>query len=806
MTWCCTKGSQSPWWWPTRPRQAQLAVETIELDMEELEPVSNVEEALRPGARLLHPDLDSYAVLPGTAPWPKGGNCGGVLTSDPGGVEEAFEEADVIVEDTYTVPRQYQAYLEPKSATASFDGWRWTLHLSHQFPFKARSRVAQALGVDESRIRVVGHHIGGGFGARLDLGIEQYAAIGASVTGRTVQLVNDRVEDLVSCMSRENATIRVRSGVTRGGRIVAREFECLMDSGAYAGDTPYLTSITLLMAGSVYRVGPTRVTAKSVYTNTAPSGAFRGVCGTYLCFALERHTDRLAQAIGMDRREFRMRNLFESGDSMLNGQTLEDADILAEAFDRVEQVAPWSKTGKGPLKGVGLAAVIWLTNPLAGSVTLGIQEDGSVGVSTAATENGSGAVTMGLRQIAAAEFGLDAQHVFVTTPDTDTQAYDAGSQGSRTTHVVGMAIGAAARQLKPRLFNIASGLLGAPPGRPGTGRRERMGARRPVPVGRPLGGGPHGAGRWWASQFNGDLQRSPPQVGPGLGGGSAVSRLPVPTYHVHLAEVEIDPDDGSVRVTRYVVAQEVGRMINPDGVYGQIQGGVAQGMGYALWEGFGEPEGSLHPPHAGVVRIAVGRRHTRCGDHRARTPVRGGSLRRERGGRTTRGARGGGDRQCRGGRHRRRHHHAPHRSRGAAVGPGQSAGGLRVRLGIDVGGTNTDAVLMAGRQVVSACKTPTTPDVSAGIGTALGRILASSKVDPLRIRAVMIGTTHFTNAVVEGRQLAATAAVRLGSPATLAVPPMADWPDRLRRALGGHAYVCRGGHEFDGAGDIPPGH
>ena len=121
-----------------------------------------------------------------------------------------------------------------------------------------------------------------------------------------------------------------------------------------------------------------------------------------------------------------------------------------------------------------------------------------------------------------------------------------------------------------------------------------------------------------------------------------------------------------------------------------------------------------------------------------------------------------------------------------------------MRLGIDVGGTNTDAVLMEGRRVVAVCKTPTTPDVSEGIGAALRRILASSGVSPAQVQAVMIGTTHFTNAVVEARHLAATAAVRLGAPATLAVPPMADWPDRLHRALGGHTYVCRGGHEFDG--------
>ncbi|MDE0232567.1 MAG: xanthine dehydrogenase family protein molybdopterin-binding subunit [bacterium] len=573
------------------PNQARRAVEAIALEIEDWEPVSDVTEALAPGARLLHPDLDSYEILPGAATWPKHGNCGGVLTSDPGGVDEAFQTADVIVEDTLEVPRQYQAYLEPKSATASYDGWRWTIHVSHQFPFQVRSRVAQAMGVTDSRIRVVGHHMGGGFGARLDLGLEQFAAIGASVTGRTVQLVNDRDEDLISTMSRENATIRVRSGVTTDGRIVAREFECLMDGGAYAGDTVYLTSIPMFMVASVYRVGPTRVTAKSVYTNTAPSGAFRGVSGTYICFALERHTDRLAQAIGMDRREFRMRNLFESGDAMLNGQTLDDAYILREAFERVEEVAPWQGVGKGPLKGVGLAAVIWLTNPLAGSATLSIQQDGSLGVSTAATENGSGAVTMGVRQIAAAQFGLDAEQVFVTAPDTDTQGYDAGSQGSRTTHVVGMAVEAAAEQLKPRIFNIASGLLGALPDDlelSGGSVCVRDDPSRSVPLATVARtafglGGPLSA----TGTYNVPLPKWDPDSAEGL----LFPVFPVPTYHVHLAEVEVDPDDGSVRVNRYVVAQEVGRMINPDGVYGQIQGGVAQGMGYALWEGLETRDG-----------------------------------------------------------------------------------------------------------------------------------------------------------------------------------------------------------------------
>ena len=198
---------------------------------------------------------------------------------------------------------------------------------------------------------------------------------------------------------------------------------------------------------------------------------------------------------------------------------------------------------------------------------------------------------MGVRQIAAAEFGLGAEQVFVTSPDTDTQAFDAGSQGSRTTHVVGMAILAAAKQLKPRLFNIASGLLRAPPDdlelgggnvcvRDDPSRSVSLAevARTALGVGGPL-------------SATGTYSVPLPKWDPDSAQGLMFPVFPVPTYHVHLAEVEVDPDDGSVRVTRYVVAQEVGRMINPDGVYGQIQGGVAQGMGYALWEGLESQHG-----------------------------------------------------------------------------------------------------------------------------------------------------------------------------------------------------------------------
>src|SRR5262249_41665485 len=154
-----------------------------------------------------------------------------------------------------------------------------------------------------------------------------------------------------------------------------------------------------------------RVRARAVYTNTAPTGAFRGVSGTYLVFATERHMDHIAEVTGEDRRELRLRDLMRPGDKLLNGQVLDDAGILAEAFDSAEAAAPWHTLGQAEHTGVGVAACVWLTNPLPGSAVLKLNEDGTLGLVTGATENGSGAVAMGLRQIAAEELALDTSKV-----------------------------------------------------------------------------------------------------------------------------------------------------------------------------------------------------------------------------------------------------------------------------------------------------------------------------------------------------------------------------------------------------------
>src|SRR5581483_3011306 len=213
--------------------------------------------------------------------------------------------------------------------------------------------------------------------------------------------------------------------------------------------------------------GPTRVVSRLVYTNTTPTGAFRGVNGAYLYHAIERHTDHIADAVGADRRAYRLRHLFTDGEVLLNGQTLHDAGILREGFEAVEAVAPWASLGRqgrngngngddnGKRRGVGLAAAWWLTNPMPGAVTLKVNEDGTIGVITAANDNGSGAVSLGVTQIVAKELGVRPEDVVVTLPDTDIAGYDGGSQGSRTTHIVGKAAGIAAEEVRRKLKDVA---------------------------------------------------------------------------------------------------------------------------------------------------------------------------------------------------------------------------------------------------------------------------------------------------------------------------------------------------------------
>lgn len=562
---------------------AEAGSRAVVLDIETVEPVSTPEQALAPGARLVHPDWNRFAVA-GGADIGRDGNVVAEVVHDPGDLDEAFAAADVVVEGTYRTPRQYQAHLEPKMALATYESGRYTIEVSHQYPFRLRDRVAQILGVAPSAVRVVGHHIGGGFGAKLDVSLEAFAALLARRFRRPVRMQHTALEERLVAPCRANAIVAVRSAVRRDGTILATDVEIVSDSGAYANNGPALSSIPMFVFGSIYRVGTARIRTRNVYTNTAPTGAYRGVNGPWLVFANERHMDAIADALGRDRRDFRLESLAQDGDLMRNGQPLEEVSILRQAFDRVDELAPWQGAGTGELRGVGQAAAVWLTNPMPGHATVKLNEDGTATVITSATENGSGAVATGLRQIAAETLGLAADAVTITMPDTDATGYDAGSQGSRTTHVVGRAIADAAAEVRSQVLDRASQMLEAAP--EDLTIDDGVVAVAGVPAANLTLGAVAQAATWSDGPITAGasyVTPTPPHD-PMCATGMLIKGWPTPTYHLHQAEVSVDVVTGRVTVDRYVVCQEVGRAIHPDAIAGQIQGGVAQGLGFALSE------------------------------------------------------------------------------------------------------------------------------------------------------------------------------------------------------------------------------
>jgi CO/xanthine dehydrogenase Mo-binding subunit len=498
-----------------------------------------------------------------------------------------------VVEDEFRVPRQHQSYIEPRCAVARFDAGRWTIHCSTQFPHLVRDRVAEALEVRASRVRVIANTVGGGFGGKLDAGPEPYAALLARKARRPVKLVYTRGEEFVAGTMRENAVVRIRSAATPEGEIVAQEATVLMDAGAYAGETPAIAAVAMLILPCTYRIPNVRHRIRALYTNTPPTGAFRGICGPYLVFAVERHMDNLAAALGADRRELRLRHVYRDGDRFPNGQELPDAAFV-DGFERIEAVAPWKQlSAPRPLHGVGLVATSWLTNPLAGSATVKLNEDGTVGLITAATEIGTGAVAAGVVQILAEELGVAPDDVLVHAPDTDAAPFDGGAQGSRTVFNVGNAVRRAAADVREEVLKHASELIEAAPEdlviERGSihvrGVTEHRLALADVAQAALERGGPIAGTRSAVS--------APVPVDPRTMTGAFFTHFNAPTFHVHLAEVQVDPDTGRVEVVRYVVAQDVGRAINPGSVEGQIHGGVAQGIGYALYENIHLDEGHV---------------------------------------------------------------------------------------------------------------------------------------------------------------------------------------------------------------------
>jgi CO/xanthine dehydrogenase Mo-binding subunit len=563
--------------------QARTAANAIELEIEPLPAVTDIESALAPGAPLVHERWEDYDE--GGPDCLRHGNVLWEASAHHSDLDAAFARDDVVVvEDEFESHRQHQAYIEPKACVVRYENGRFVVHSATQWAYQVRKTVSDYVGVRPADVRVIITTVGGGFGGKLDPMLEPFAALLARKSGRPVKLVNTRKDEFVSCACRENGIVRIRSAVTRDGEIVGREAVCFMDAGAYGGDTPYLTSVGAQTLGGNYRVGSARLVTQAVYTNTPPTGAFRGVSGLYCIFALERHMDHIAREIGMDRRELRLRNVIRDGDYGPTGQRFDDVALL-DGLERVEEVAPWSEVSQSrPNRGVGLACVTWLTNAGPGGVALKLNEDGTVSVITAAAECGTGAITQGVTQIVAESLGVEPADVVLMPSDTDAGPYDMGAAGSRTTVAVGSAARIAADEVREQVLRAASDLLEIAPGdlelAEGTVRAKGA-ADTAVPLGEVAT-----AATWSTGPItgHGSYNQDPVPFNAACSVGNLLPAFAQASYHVHLCEVEVDPETGKVEVLRYVVAQDVGKAINPRAVIGQIEGGVVQGLGYALYE------------------------------------------------------------------------------------------------------------------------------------------------------------------------------------------------------------------------------
>lgn len=566
--------------------QAQAALAAIEVEIEPLPAILTMADALAPDAPLVHPGWRDYEVLvEGGA---REGNVAWEATVVRGDVDAAFARPDVeIIESSFRVGRQNHVAFEPRAVVASYEDGRFHIETSTQVPWSIRNATARILGVPASQVRVTVPPVGGGFGLKFDMAVEPFAALLARASGRPVRLANSREEEMLTCLFRENADIRIRSAVTRDGEIVGREAVVLMDCGAYGGEQIFLTTMTGHTLGGNYKLGNVRLVSRAIYTNTAPNGAFRCCNGVYNTFALERHTDEIAAKIGMDPLAFRRRNVLGDKDLGATGQLFE-ADVLAPMLDRMERLraaaTPPPARTDGRLYGRATTVGTWFVFVGPSAATVNMNADGTASLVTSGVEIGSGSMMQSLPQIVASTLGIAPEQVIVRAADTDAAGYDVGVGGGRTTVSLGAASLSAAQEVRTKLLKIASEMIEAAPddlvmrdgrieiaGAPGSGRTVAEVATRAQALGGPIAG-------------TGSFTGAGVPAMPGCVAGHFIDAIDIPIFAVHDCEVAVDPDTGHVEVLSYRVVQDVGRALNPRAVHGQIQGGVVQGLGYALHE------------------------------------------------------------------------------------------------------------------------------------------------------------------------------------------------------------------------------
>jgi putative selenate reductase molybdopterin-binding subunit len=580
---------------------AEQALKLIEVEYEELPVIIDPKESLD-NPVILHdqPEYVDFAESDASR------NLAAEIRIDVNDVEQGFKEADHIFEFEYEVPKVQQAHIEPHVVVTYWDeDDRLVVRTSTQVPFHVRRIIAPVLGLPIKRIRVIKPRIGGGFGGKQEVLVEDVAAHLTIATGRPVKFEYTREEEFVSSRSRHPMRVRLKTGVKNDGTITANEMIALSDTGAYGchaltvtGNTGH-KSMALYVGDGKYRENPNiRFYADVVYTNTMPSGAYRGYGVPQGFWPVERQMERIAKALDLDPIEFRLKNALRAGElqpfstswsegreprpEMIETNGLEECVRQARAaigWDQKHGNLEWQQVpGKPHLrKGVGVAlamqgtAIAYLD---MGGASIKMNDDGSFNLLVGATDLGTGSDTV-LGQMAAEILGVPLEDVLVYSSDTDFTPFDVGAYASSTTYISGGAVVRAAQKVAEQLMTRAAKMINAREDGPGVEPSEILLENRQAIA-------PDGRFVTMSEIGHHSLHHEDQmQI---MDTGSYVSPVAPPPFAAQFAEVTVDTETGMVVVDKLVMAVDSGIIVNPVTASGQIEGGMTQALGYAVSE------------------------------------------------------------------------------------------------------------------------------------------------------------------------------------------------------------------------------
>jgi CO/xanthine dehydrogenase Mo-binding subunit len=578
------------------PDIAEEALDLIEVDWEPLAGVFDAEEAMQDGAPLVHDD--------------KPNNIAMHLDLERGNIAQAFADSDIIVEDTFTSMPQWHCAIETIGSVVEYaPNGKYTIYMNTQTLFNARYRIATALGVPETDVRIIQSAVGGGFGGKsCDDNNALVCAVLARKAGKPVRVINTREEEfLAGCRPRVFMKINVKLGFKKDGRIRAKELKVIADNGAYSAKAPAITGVAAMRHDTCYKYSDVKLEAKLIYTNKIPTGAFRGFGNPSAEWAVEQAIDLGAHALGIDPLEIARINAAETGYVSPHGNRVTSCE-LKQCLDMAEQMIDWKakRANKAPNTGLGLACTVHVSGKRhfgdydGSSATIKINEDGKALILSGEGECGQGVHTA-MCQIAAEELGMPVEDVEICRADTDLTTFCLGAFASRLTYVSGNAVKNAATNVKAQLFEQAAEIL------------EANAADLMSRDGRIFVQGAEGKSVTVADAARARLFRHNGAPIVGSGSFDADSVLPDSTrfgnesgaynYGVQAAQVHVDPQTGQVKVLQMVVASDCGTVIYPIGAEGQVEGGLAQGIGYALTEGLQIDEGRPLNPNFSDYRI-----------------------------------------------------------------------------------------------------------------------------------------------------------------------------------------------------------